>query len=229
MTDEVVALGAWCEFEPEDASRASPGSISFAVSEFAQLADGSRVILHQGERGFSGSGPQGDSDHPLGDITAESIRSGVLMTVLPDEDDGENHPWEWLAERLLQHGVAVSPETLKTLPYTVELSDRVHRLLEARSRDLAGHLPAADTIGLGAAVPGLAPAEVNAFSARCEDLALQWDLPGLLAELRAALAGVPVSRQTYVPNELRHALELFVDAYAKTHRNGKPRNASNEQ
>jgi hypothetical protein len=129
---EVVGLGAECEFVPEDVSRASPGSVSFDVSEFAVLADGRRLVLHAGERGFSVTGPRAFCDSPLGDLTAESIESGVLATVLPDEDDGEQHPWEWLCDLLRAHGVVVAPDELKAVPYEVVLGERVQRLLRSR-------------------------------------------------------------------------------------------------
>ncbi len=138
MSDEVVGLGAWCEFVPEDESLASPGSVSFDVDEFAVLADGRRITLHQGERGFSLSGPKTFSDHPLGDLTAEGIELGVLTTVLPDEDDGEQHPWEWLCDLLHVQGVVVAPDDLKALPYEVVLSGRVQRLLAIRAQEPKG-------------------------------------------------------------------------------------------
>lgn len=138
MSDEVVGLGAWCEFVPEDESRASPRSIAFDVDEFAVLADGRRITLHQGERCFSLSGPRAFSGHPLGNLTAEGIESGVLTTVLPDEDDGEQHPWEWLCDLLHGQGVVVAPGDLKALPYEVVLSERVQRLLATRAQEPRG-------------------------------------------------------------------------------------------
>ena len=38
-------------------------------------------------------------------MTREQIEGGVLTTVLPDDDDGEQHPWEHLADLLRQQGV----------------------------------------------------------------------------------------------------------------------------
>ena len=131
MSDEVVGLGAWCDVVP-DPTRASPGSASFDVEEFAVLADGRRVLLHHGERGFGLSGPQTRTGGPIGDLTAAEIESGVPATVLPDEDDGEEHPWEWLADLLRAHGVVVSADSLRSVPYRVELSERLQRLLAGR-------------------------------------------------------------------------------------------------
>lgn len=138
MSDEVVGLGAWCDVVPEDPTRASPGSVSFDVDEFAELADGRRVQLHRGERGFGLSGPQTRTGGPIGDLTAAEIESGVLATVLPDEDDGEEHPWEWLADLLRAQGVVVSADSLTSVPYRVELSERLQRMLASRSEHRDG-------------------------------------------------------------------------------------------
>ena len=130
MTDTVIGLGALCDVVDDDESVASPGSVLFDVDEFAVLADGRRITLHCGERGFSVSGPRRPSlDDPLAGMTAEEIQSGVLTTVLPDEDNGEEHPWEWLSDLLRSHGIVIAPDNLKTVPYEVVLSERVHRLL----------------------------------------------------------------------------------------------------
>ncbi len=129
----MVALGAWCDFVPDDEALASPGSISFNADEFAVLTDGRRLTLHSGERGFSVSGPR--SSHPLGFMKAEDIRSGVLTTVLPDDDDtGDEHPYECLAGLLRRHGVLVAPDSLRSVPYTVEFSARLQQML-ARPSD----------------------------------------------------------------------------------------------
>lgn len=139
MNDKVVGLRAWCDFVPEEESSASPGSVSFVVNELALLADGRRVALHSGERGFAVAGPHRPTpDDPLAGMTAEHIEANVRNTVLPDEDDsGDEHPYEWLRELLGRQGVVVTTASLRSVPYTVELSDRLRQLLArgtARSR-----------------------------------------------------------------------------------------------
>ena len=129
MSDEVVGLGAWCDLVPEPRAGAGPGSVSFDVAEFALLAGGRRLTLRHGELGFSVSGARPGAGTPLGDLTAQSIEADVLTTVLPDDDDGEQHPWEWLARLLGRQGVVVQPDDLRSLPYTVEYGDRLRRLL----------------------------------------------------------------------------------------------------
>ena len=130
MTTNVTRLGAWCDFVPEDKSSASPGSVSFDVAEFAVLSDGRRITLHSGQRGFSSSGPRRPSEgHPLAGMTAEEIAASVLTTVLPDEDDGEEHPWECLAQVLRARGVSVAADSLKAVPYAMEFSERLTELL----------------------------------------------------------------------------------------------------
>ena len=55
-----------------------------------------------------------------------SLEADVLTTVLPDDDEtGDEHPWQWLAERLQSHGVDAAPEQLKQLPYDVIFSRRL--------------------------------------------------------------------------------------------------------
>lgn len=97
-------------------------SASFRVSEFAVLADGRRLTLHD-ERGFNIWNSSGDTWRYL---TLEGVEADVRTTVLPDDDDTEDeHPWEWLAELLTAHGVDMSAERLRSLPYVVEYSERL--------------------------------------------------------------------------------------------------------
>ena len=130
MSNEVVGLGAWCDFVPPELSLASPGSVSFAVHEFAVLPGGRRITLHT-DRGFGVWGPRRPTARdPLADMTAERIEANVRTTVLPDEDGTtDEHPYAWLRMLLLMQGVNVTAETLKAVPYTVEFSDRLQRLL----------------------------------------------------------------------------------------------------
>ena len=132
-------------------------------------------------------------------------------TVLPDEDDGEEHPWEWLAELLSRHGITIPADSLRSVPYTVEFSERLQRLVATRPHDLDGHVPLAEN-----ATPGLAPAITDEVAERFRTLASHWDLAGLQAEIAAALDGVDPSRTTYVPAQLLRALDMFLDAYADT-------------
>ena len=123
---EVVGLGARCELVPPERYTASPGGVSFDVSEFAVLDDGRRVTLHA-ERGWTtwarSTGPT-EVDTWEG-LTTEVVTRDVLNVVLPDDDDGEPHPWEWLRGLLQQHGVDATVEQLKAVPYEVELSDEI--------------------------------------------------------------------------------------------------------
>src|SRR5437762_5689258 len=100
----VVGLGAWCDFVTEDEYRRRlvrdgwpadevgklvedfKQGISFVVHEFAELADGRRLTLHE-ERGFTGvtlanrgSAPSDQWRH----LTLENLERDVRTTVLPD-------------------------------------------------------------------------------------------------------------------------------------------------
>ncbi len=98
--------------------------LSFVVHEFAELADGRRLTLHE-ERGFTTSGGPAPSD-PWRYLTLERLERDVRTTVLPDDDDTQDeHPWEWLAELLRVHGVEATAEELRLLPYDVVFSERL--------------------------------------------------------------------------------------------------------
>jgi hypothetical protein len=133
VTHDVVVLGAWCDFVPERQALASRGSVSIDVREFAVLGDGRRITLHT-DRGFAVSGPRRPTpSDPLAGMTAAEIELHARTTVLPDEDDpADDHPYERLADLLHQHGVVATPGSLRAVPYTVEFSDRLRRLLDGR-------------------------------------------------------------------------------------------------
>jgi hypothetical protein len=114
----VVCLGARAELARKDQS-----DMDIDVHEFAVLDDGRRLVLHQ-ERGFSTSATH---------MTADHAEQSVLMTVEPDDAEvtGEDHPWEWLASLIGNHGVVVTPLQLKTAGYVVEFGPRLSALLES--------------------------------------------------------------------------------------------------
>ena len=123
---QVISLGAWCDFVVEDDLH---HGVSFRVAEFAVLADGRRVTLHD-ERGFDVLAQEAGHSAPVDPwrrLTLEELERDVRTTVLPDnaEDSGEEHPWEWLSGLLQAHGVVVSPDELRLLPYEVVFSERL--------------------------------------------------------------------------------------------------------
>jgi hypothetical protein len=90
------------------------------------------VILHEA-RGFTiGAvvGPGAGGTFQVG-LTREDIIETVRAVVLPDPDDGEEHPWAWLAHLARARGLTVTPEDLHGLPYEVVLTDRLTRWLGA--------------------------------------------------------------------------------------------------
>jgi hypothetical protein len=151
---DVVGLGAWCDFVTEDEYRQRlvrdgwpadevenlvedfKRGVSFAVHEFAELADGRRLTLHT-DRGFTGFTMASNGPAPSDQwrsLTLEALERDVRTTVLPDDDDtGDEHPWEWLAGLLHARGVHVTAEELRLLPYGVEFSERLRERLEAEA------------------------------------------------------------------------------------------------
>jgi hypothetical protein len=120
----VVGLGARAELDRSD----RPG-LNVSVTEFADLADGRRLLLHQ-ERGFSTSATH---------MSAEHARQDVLTTVLGDDAEitGEEHPWDWLASLISRHGVAATAEQLKAVPYVIEFGPRLSAQLTSEGRNEA--------------------------------------------------------------------------------------------
>jgi hypothetical protein len=113
----------WPAEEIEDLVEDFRQGVSFDVHEFADLADGRRLTLHE-ERGFTTSGQWRY-------LTLENLERDVPTTVLPDDDDTEDeHPWEWLATLLHARGVEATAEALRLLPYDVEFSERLRARLE---------------------------------------------------------------------------------------------------
>lgn len=125
----VVGLGAICDLEPMSGHHGS--AVHFRVSEYLDLKDGTRIVLHD-ERGFSAGMPW-DEFWPL--QTIETITNNVMMTVLPDDAErtGDDHAWSWLAELAHARGVEVSPDELRDLNYDVVLTEAVRELFHDQS------------------------------------------------------------------------------------------------
>jgi hypothetical protein len=141
----VVGLGAWCDFVTEDGYRQRlvrdgwptdevetliedfKRGVSFVVHEFAELADGRRLTLHE-ERGFTGVTMASRGPAPSDQwryLTLENIERDERIAVLPDDDSQDDHPWEWLAGLLHVHGIVATAEELLLLPYDVVFSERL--------------------------------------------------------------------------------------------------------
>ena len=143
-----LVRGGWpATFEGQSSARAHPApfaprsteeveklvedfkrGLSFDVHEFADLADGRRLTLHEG-RGFTSWALASSAPAPSDQwrhLTLEDLERSVRTTVLPDDDDTQDeHPWEWLAELLHVHGIEATAEELRLLPYDVVFSERL--------------------------------------------------------------------------------------------------------
>jgi hypothetical protein len=106
-----VSLGAWGELE-----KSPEGGTTCKVREFAVLSDGREVTLLD-DRGWMTSAP-------LHEITLTHVVRNLYTAVLPDDarETGEVHEWQRFAQRLLESGVAVTSDALRTLPYQVILN-----------------------------------------------------------------------------------------------------------
>ncbi|MBD8608737.1 hypothetical protein IFT73_17925 [Aeromicrobium sp. CFBP 8757] len=106
-------------------------TVQFSVGEFVDLADGTQVTLHD-DRGFSSSWRGLGPDDVIGrDGLHESettLIANVLTVVLPDGDNEEEHPWNWLTRLARARGLDVTESELRALPYRVVLSPAVMAL-----------------------------------------------------------------------------------------------------
>jgi hypothetical protein len=148
----VVALVAYCDVRdpvtPAEIDRAQPPtqvgwssapvegshddgrSLSFSIAELAILSDGRRVHLHADHGFTTAHWPPGDR---WAGLSASVLESNVLTTMLPDDDDtGEEHPCDWLAALCADHGLPVTADELRQVPYRVEFSDRVQHAVASR-------------------------------------------------------------------------------------------------
>ncbi len=141
MTSQVVALGAWCDYETDEEASATPGGANFRVHEFAILEDGRRITIRD-DLGFTSWAHLPNAtvaeraDASWRRITRESLEREIRTNiVVPDETDFvDEHPYEWLRELLRRQGIEVTEEHLRAVPYTVEFSERLERrLAELRS------------------------------------------------------------------------------------------------
>jgi hypothetical protein len=121
----LVGLGAICDLDPSPSAINDERQHSFTVSEFALLDNGERVTLHA-ERGYTGWTSSGSV---WAYETVETITHDVLNVVLPDPENGDEHPWTWLAELAQAQGIDVTADDLRQVPYEVMLTERVVRCL----------------------------------------------------------------------------------------------------
>jgi hypothetical protein len=141
-----VRLGASCDFVTEDEYHQSlvketwPADevlslveafkhrVDFVVHEFAELADGRRITLHE-ERRFSIASREPAPSEKWRFRTSDLARA-VRLSVLPDDDDTqEEHSCERLAGLLHLHGVEATVEELRRLPYDIVFSERLRARL----------------------------------------------------------------------------------------------------
>ena len=126
----IVGVGSICGLRARHSEDDSV-SQSFWVSEFVLLANGRRVILHEA-RGFTISAPIGPHSAGLTRVamTRVEIERTVLAVVRPDPEDGQEHPWAWLAQLARGRGLDVTADQLSGQPYEVVLTEGLTRWLD---------------------------------------------------------------------------------------------------
>jgi hypothetical protein len=135
----LVAFGSVCEV----ASRGELARLSFELKEFAELRDGSRLVL-RADRGWSSvlrvaydgtgaviSGATAAAGDPWRFTTRESLTKAVLACVDPEDEEQQE---QWLVDRLAELGVDVDVAAVREMPYRVEFGP----ILEDRLRQRDG-------------------------------------------------------------------------------------------
>ena len=116
---EVEAIVARCTIERLGGEDSLGQSID--IREYAELSDGSLLLL-KADRGASIGG--GNAGEPAG---RAELTESALIALLPDEgdhlDEGEKLPWHLLAEQARGKGLIVTADQLRTLPFRLEFSE----------------------------------------------------------------------------------------------------------
>ena len=121
---DAVPIGGAVRCVLEHAGRVS---LSFGLTESVLLDDGTRLLLHD-DRGWTQGRNVGDT---WAHLTLDHLKSSIRTVLLPDdlgEDSYDDHHWLWLVDLCAAHGVITDRETLRALPYALELDEQ----LEAR-------------------------------------------------------------------------------------------------
>lgn len=131
---DVQKLVVVCDLVSLSADRRSA---SLSLAQYAVLAHGSRLLLHN-DRGWSGTvhyyghaGPE-DPVHLAYSFAVEHLLRDLRTTLLPDEGaEPDDHDWHRLVALLANFGVTTTREQLRSMPYEVEFTDRLLAQLDA--------------------------------------------------------------------------------------------------
>ena len=100
------------------------GESYFYVEEFADMADGRRVILRD-DRGWS-FWPVNSSDSQWKTAIGRELAKETILILDPDDNE---HWMEWVIERLRLLGIEVDPISVHAAPFHVEFGPRVQNEL----------------------------------------------------------------------------------------------------
>lgn len=130
------------------------GTPSIFVEEFADLSDGSRILLKD-DRGWS-SWPRGwPQNRPSGSWKIACGRALTKQAILMLDPD-DNECWmDWVVGRLRLLGFEVEPASVQAAPFHVEFGPRVLHELHGRSPEFGatgprGDKPLSSVVALGA-------------------------------------------------------------------------------
>ena len=120
-----------CEYRGEVPQEGGRIGLSFDIAEFADLADGRRITVHEGDFGYTTV--LSSDDDPWSFQDEASIIASTLVVVQSEDDDpddrGEDHPWTWLVGLLSACGIDAPVEQVRSVPYVVELGPELRARL----------------------------------------------------------------------------------------------------
>lgn len=130
----LVALGASCDMGSAEGSgdeTGTVGTITCEIAEWAYFDNGPAVLLRGGLGWFSHSSRPITKRELWARLTVASLSREVLNVVLPEDAEitGDQHAYQLFADLLRSSGRPVSETYLRSVPYLVTLSPRLHRIV----------------------------------------------------------------------------------------------------
>lgn len=123
----VTGLVIVCELDDPTPGNSAP-SMNMKMTQYLRLSDESMIRLDM-DRGVSAF-KLGDIESVSWKRSATDVISEVLTLIQADATEPDSFPWEQYAEAARLRGISVDAETLRDIPHSVLLSDRLATIYE---------------------------------------------------------------------------------------------------
>ena len=123
----VTGLVVMCDVDDPPEGNSTP-TLSMKITQYLRMSDDSMILLDM-DRGVT-TFRYGHAEPLSWKRTSADVGSEVLTLIRGDGPDPGSFPWDEYAEAAGLRGITVSAETLRTLPYTVLLSNEVAAIFE---------------------------------------------------------------------------------------------------